>query len=29
MIKAAEIIEDVMVNDLWDQPEYKVRNRVT
>ena len=29
VIKAAEIIEDVMVNDLWDQPEYKVRNRVT
>jgi kynureninase len=29
VVKAAEIIEDVMVNALWDTPEYKVRNRVT
>lgn len=29
VIKAAEIIKDVMVNKLWDRPEYKVRNRVT
>lgn len=29
VIKAAEIIEDVMVNALWDRPEYKIRNRVT
>lgn len=29
VIRAAEIIEDVISNNLWDRPEYKVRSAVT
>ncbi len=27
--QAAEILADIITNDLWDQPEYKIRQRVT
>ena len=29
VIAAAEIIEDVIANDLWDDPKYKTKSRVT
>jgi kynureninase len=27
--QAAEILADIITNELWDQPEYKIRQRVT
>jgi kynureninase len=29
VIRAAEILEDVISNDLWNTPEYLARSRVT